>query len=366
MGVNGDAHSAGVIRFMTGGGVTEGNPGDDAMAQWALRPSIDHLLLQGSTELQGARFAALDLTADDRQETNNPVYVALAWGEDGKPRLPDARPHQVYDRLFAGVDTSGRDPSRLLAREQSVLDLVAADIRDLHARVPASGRQQLDSHLAAIRELETSIQAQLQNGGVELPARPAELDASDSSKHPAIVNAHFQLIRSAFQLDLTRVVTMSYGTSNSFVDFADIIGGNQFSDDIDYPFASFGVHALAHRDEGKDSATLLAITDWYAQRTAELVTLLASAIDVDGSSVLDNTAIVLFSECSEAHDHSNLPVCIFGGRNLGLPGNRCLRYQSGSPNDLWTALAPALGLELSTFGDPEENNAPLPGLLSPA
>ncbi len=264
------------------------------------------------------------------------------------------------------LDRSGGDPTRILAREQSVLDLITADIQDLYSRAPQSGRAQLDSHLAGIRELEASIKAQLQTGGVALPPRPAELLASDSSNHPAIVNAHFQLIRSAFQLDLTRVVTMSFGTSNSFVDFADIIGGSQFSENIDYPFASFGVHALAHRDEGKTSQTLLAITDWYAQRTAELVTLLAGSIDVDGSSLLDSTLVVLFSECSEAHDHDNIPVCLFGGSKLGLSGNRCLRYEGRAPNDLWAALAPALGLPLTTFGDPDQYQAPLPGVVVPA
>jgi len=367
MNVFGDQHSAGVIRFMTGGGVTGGSPGDDPTAQWALLPSIDQVLLAGSSALRSTSagsLASLDLLADDRQETANPVYTALSWAADGKPRISDSRPHQVYDRLFAGVDLSHGDIAETLVREKSVLDYVRADLDELYRKVPASERAGLDSHLAGIRELESSIQTQLANGAEQVFPRPGELNAADSMNHPAIVSAHFNLIRSALQLDLTRVVTMGFGSSTSAVDFADIIGGSQFTEDITYSFASFGVHALAHRDEGKQSPTLQAITSWYMQKTAELIELLAATPEADGTSLLDNTLVVLFTETAEGHDHKNVPVFVFGGHKLGLTGNRCLRYQNRTTSDLWTALAPLLGAKLATFGDIEQNKGPLPGLVA--
>jgi hypothetical protein len=213
-----------------------------------------------------------------------------------------------------------------------------------------------------VEELEASIRAAL-SGEVTLPERPRELPLTDSSNHPELVAAHTQIIRSALQLDLTRVVNLAFGSSNNAVDFASIIGGSQFTDNITYPFASFGVHALAHRDEGIDSPTLAVITDWYMQRTVELVQLLAATPDTDGQSVLDNTVVVLFSEVSQAHFHGNLPLVLFGGKNLSLQGNRCLRYRDHTSNDLWTALAPALKLEFDVFGDPDQNFGALPGLL---
>jgi len=358
-----DAHSAGVIRFMTGGGVSEGTF-TDPMGEWAVLPSIDQLLLARSPLLRGTRFPSLNLIADDRQETSNPIYVVLSWGDDGRPRFSEAKPQQVYDRLFAGAELSGADSTQLLAQEQSVLDLIKADINELSQRIPAADRPQLESHLSGIRELETSLQSILTREGVELPKRPPALDQADSRNHQAIVNAHFQLARSALQLDLTRVVTLSFASSNNFADFGAIVGGSQFTENITYPFASFGVHALAHRDEGIQSSTLSIITDWYMQRTAELIQLLAATPDSDGSRLLDNTLVVLFSETGEGHAHDNIPLMLFGGKNLGVSGNRCLRYDGRMPQDLWTTLAPLFGVQLGTFGDADQNRGPLPGLLA--
>jgi hypothetical protein len=355
-----DAHSAAVIRFMTGGGVTDGTF-VDPMGEWAVLPSIDQLLLAGAPSLQGTRFPSLDLIADDRQETSNPIYVVLSWGKDLRPRFSAARPHQVYDRLFVGADLQGQDLTEQLANEQSVLDVLKTDLAELSRRVPSSERPQLESHLAGIRELETSLQAVL-GGAAELPARPPELDQADSKNHRGIIDAHFQLARSALQLDLTRVVTLAFASSNNFADFGTIIGGSQFTDNITYPFASFGVHALAHRDESTKSATLEIITDWYMQRTVELIKLLATTPDTDGSRLLDNTLVVLFSETGEGHAHDNIPLALFGGKTLGILGNRCLRYGGRMPHDLWTALAPLYGLDLPVFGDPEQNRGPLPGI----
>jgi hypothetical protein len=79
--------------------------------------------------------------------------------------------------------------------------------------------------------------------------------------------------------------------------------------------------------------------------------------------LIDNTIVVLFSECGDGHGHDNIPIALFGGRQLGLTGNRCLRYKGRSSNDLWTALAPRFGLDLPAFGDKDHNQGPLPGLV---
>lgn len=293
--IEGDAHSAAVIRFMTGGDHTGGDAGDPK-GEWAKYASVDQLLLNKSGALQGTRVPSLQLIADDRQESSNPAYVTLSWGLNAKPMTPSVFPHQVYDRLFGGIATP-QDPAaaaRQLKREQSVLDFIKSDVSRLESRVPKARRQELQSHLQGIRELEGAVLASLKAGG-ERPTRPAEIDARVSANHAKAIDAHFAIMRSALSLDVTRVATFGYGSSNSFVDFAEIIGGAQFLENIDYPFAKFGVHALAHRDEGKKSAALLAITQWYAKKTAQFITSLAATPDSDGGTLLDNTLVVLFS-----------------------------------------------------------------------
>ena len=83
----------------------------------------------------------------------------------------------------------------------------------------------------------------------------------------------------------------------------------------------------------------------------------------DGSSVLDNTVVVLWSETSEAHAHEGIPVMLFGGRRLGLRGGRCLRYGGRPSNNLWATLAPLFGVTLDKFGGLEQAPVALPELL---
>jgi hypothetical protein len=350
----GDLHSAAVVRFMTGAAQGVGNPILPA-GEWAREPSIDQVLLERSSALAGTgRLGSLELIADDRQETSNPVYVTLSWGRGSRPRPPTVFPHQVYSRLFGGF--------RSTAGARSVLDFLRGDLARLRARAPQAGRA-LDAHLDGIREAEAAV-ALAEQRPVDAPQSLAEpIEARKSVNHGRVMDAHFALVRAALSLDLTRVVTFGFGSSNSYVDFSDVLGDSAFREGIDY-VVKYGVHAVAHRDEGRASPALLAITRWYADRTARFVESLAATPEPDGSTLLDNTLVVLFSETSEAHAHDGLPVALLGGRNLGLSGGRCLRYPGRPANDLWTALSPRLGAPLETFGDADQNHGPLPELLS--
>ena len=96
-----------------------------------------------------------------------------------------------------------------------------------------------------------------------------------------------------------------------------------------------------------------------------------NTLDVDGSSMLDNTLIVFFSEVSiigdgidAQHDPKNTPLAVIGGKNIGHVGGRCLRYTTRTTNDFWTTVGRQLGLDKAyVMGNPGDNHGGLPELF---
>ena len=80
------------------------------------------------------------------------------------------------------------------------------------------------------------------------------------------------------------------------------------------------------------------------------------------------------------HDWRNVPFLVFGGKNTGIQGGQFIKVTDGtlpnveatlggsgpnrSTNDVWLALAPIFGVNLTSLGDPKQYRGPLPGLVS--
>ena len=191
--------------------------------------------------------------------------------------------------------------------------------------------------------------------GAMVPTGITALAADTSAVHDKIIDNHFKIIKAAFQFDLTRVVTFSYATGNSYVELDKFLNTGTING---------ATHAITHEEAGRDSSRILQIQRWYIDRTAKFIQELAMTPDLDGtSSMLDNTVVVLFAETSQFHEHENIPLIIFGGQKLGIPGNRVLRYTGRWTNDLWPTLSPIFGVTLPEFGDTALNKGKLQGLV---
>jgi hypothetical protein len=261
---------------------------------------------------------------------------------------PENLPINVYNRLFQDVnpELSAEERQaaleRMRARKGSVLDFLNSDLARLQARVPALERPKLQSHLEGIRALERALDAQVSTAPVTvtLPTGLETLKANTSSNHPQIIDGFFDIIKAAFQLDLTRVASFSFGTGNNAVSFSDFDAG-----------PSGGVHNIAHQSQNDDTRNrLTTITLWYTARVAKFVQELAAIPEGDGT-MLDNTLILFFSEVGQWHEHRNVPLALIGGKNLGHVGDRCLHYEGRQVNDIGMAIIEALAIPRTTFGD---------------
>lgn len=362
-GTTGELHGAGCIGFMTG----EATSND---RQVAVRPSIDQLLAARSPLLRGTTFPSLPLACDTRADLANlgPRFRAMSFGEGGAAIVGENNPYQTYVRLFGSMGApGGTEAERKAALERarslnaSVLDFVRESVEGLRRRIPPADRPRLDQHLEGLRELERSLAAPS-----PAPAAPSAvalnagdlktLVPNDSKSHGKIVEAYLKIVRLAFQLDLTRVSTLMLAAVQNNVDFSLFEPG----------FPAGRIHYLSH-EPAKHAEGMLKVTNWYCQRLTGFINQLAETLDKDGSSMIANTMVMLFTECTivgnNPHRHYNVPLALFGGSALGLKGNRCLRYGGRNINDLMVPILRAFGVEADTFGKASFNTKPLTGLV---
>jgi hypothetical protein len=364
--IGGDPHGSGLIRMMTGGTIQAGekarDPGGGTLGTGNLpvMPSIDQVLVDKSALLKGPPFYSLQLAGDSRADDGRTDIHMRVMSYDLKltPMPPDLDPLKTYTRVFANVMTGGMNPGgqeaaqRALAREKSVLDFLKGDLGRLNQRLPADQRPKLESHLSALLEFERTLVPPSGDGGappgVTLPPPPEVVASNVSANHKKILDQFFGIIKVAFQLDLTRVVTFMFGSANSQVAIPGITGLTK------------GIHPTAH---DYSVAPLTQATAWYCDVVAKFVLELAALKESDGSSVLDNTIIVMSSDVAQYHEFTNVPMVLFGGSKLGLKGGRVLRYTGRTPSDVWTGVAGAFGVPMTAFGDPAYNKGPLPELF---
>jgi len=157
------------------------------------------------------------------------------------------------------------------------------------------------------------------------------------------------LIATAFQCDLSRVVSHMLG--HAFPSRAySFIGVNAKHHDASHYFD----------DTGK--AGYLTIVQWLMGVVGDLLARLDALPGGPGRTVLDDTMVVLTSDCGESrtHDHRHLPVLLAGGAGVFRMG-RHLAYEGQPPiGNLYLSILRALGAAAPSFG--AEGRAVLPDL----
>jgi len=305
-------------------------------------------------------FASLQIAAHNRQDGAPEVANrALSYAGADEPLFPEVDPQLTFDRLFGGI-VPGADAdalARAKAKNQSVLDFIDADLARLEALAPASERPKLEAHADAIRDLEQSLDGLT---GCDPGTPPMAFPDSDHFTDVAAVGAaQLAILRTALQCDVTRVVTFMWTPGASSVQFEGLYEG--------MPLVQH--HSLSHEnlDAAEVAQRMAAIDRWYSERTAEFLRTLRDTPDFDGSgSLLDNTLVLYITEVARGtHVFEPMPLLAFGGTSFGLQHKGGIASFPGrSTNDLWLAIAGALGVDLGPLGAEGQSSGPLEGLFA--
>jgi hypothetical protein len=285
-------------------------------------------------------------------------------------QLPiESNPNNTFKRLFpSGAAPSSTTPTvqdKTPAQQKSVLDFVAGDFATLLPKLGQDDRVKLQAHADAVRDMETRLSLTVARS-CSTPQLVGSLSRNAYSAYYQGTGDNFmRLIQTAFACDLTRVVMFNM---------------EAIPDDLSgYTAGAFGstdMHDLIHKvaapnDAASKNAGAVAIVKQfhtaYAAQFAKLLGYLAAIPEADGTSVLSHTIVLWCGEIAEGgHDLHQLPWLIAGqgggavrtGRYLKIPRTPKARGH----NDLYVALANAMGSKITTFGTPSVCQGALPGL----
>ena len=330
----------------------------------ALDASIDQQLLQNVPSLQTAPLGSLQLGVS--AQSANSVYPSVGSLSYAKPAgqslasplVPSITPSAVLQSL-RGV---AAEPPASAELDQQLIEFLTTDVQRLRARAPSTEAGKLDAHLAALRGLE----ADLAGPACSLPELDALPEATpdvtlDEAQYDAVQRQQLQLVKAAFQCDLTRVVTFSFGSSELHLRFDKILPPGAIN-------TGDGLYGLSQNSSDNSVQARTVIEKYFASKVAGLLLDLKNTPEPRAEgSLLDNTLVVYLSECSGIPYHSpiDMPVLAFGGKSLGLKGGSYLQFfgERCMP-DFWVSVAQAFGYtDLKAFGAAEWNKGPLPGLF---
>lgn len=263
------------------------------------------------------------------------VKQVLSYKNALEPYTPETNPATVYSSL-SGVFGSGTanpttEADYRVLRGKSIIDLVDAHLASLRrARMSSADQQKLDAWLQLIRETETQVVSAACNAETAAALGITEADVNAASGRSGGGGGRggfgggfvdtgtaftlggdmmIKLIALTMMCDTNRVIIMQWP---GFVTF-----------NFDGMTHEYDHHGLSHRNGSAAVGgecvpgvldMIAEIDNWYAKRYVKLVDTINQIQEGEGTTMLDNSAVMWLPELADgnAHNNNNLPVVIAG------------------------------------------------------
>jgi hypothetical protein len=356
-GRGGDAHQSGMQGALTGWYCNPGHfmGGDGFSAGWANGPSVDQRIADVIGQETPFRSLEFAVQPGENEETN---YNRMCLRGPDQPVPSMRNPYDAYERLFAGGVSTGADGKLQNERQRRVLDAVHGNLTRLKARLGKSDRLKLEQHAEHVHEIEVRLSKRPAAAldACKTPVLAGDVDVERNENFPVVGRLQMDLLVMAMACDLTRVSSLQWNKAVGQV-------GYSWVD----PTINRGHHDLSH-DGDSNEVTLRQLTDvnrWYAEQLAYLLGQLDGIAEGDGT-MLDNTVVFCVNELAKGNSHSleNSHFVVAGGADYFRMG-RCLKYDHATGpkhNDLLLSLVHSMGIEDTSFGNPEWCTGPLSGM----
>lgn len=341
--------------------------------------SIDQVIAQQlntPTAFKSMQFGLPGFGSPDARDYS--LSRSISWADERTPLYKDVNPMVIFDKLM-GLQATAPDPGTgnmepevdmqaqtLAALKRSKLDYLFDSATKLKAKLSYSDRIKLDQYLTGARALEE--RAALIGGGMVSAGfgcasytaptldygdlAPANGPTYDRGAHADVM---IDLVTMAIECDATRIISFMLDDERSEFVYSHIpartFSGSTSTEGTEPQGGLY--HELQHAGPSNDG--FATVTRWLLSLSARLAERLDGIEDVDGSTVLDNTAIFV-SGAMRGSDHSGheLPMSLIGGGSVlttnqhivfpATPNNRPLR-------DLYLTIANGyFGLNIADFG----------------
>jgi hypothetical protein len=316
-------HHDGVAGCFSGHPFIELDPNGANYASKFGGPSVDQVaasLVGGNTYL-----SSLEVGVSKRVTTGEgPTLQYLSHKGPDQPAPAEYNPQAVYQTLF-GNFTPPDDPRGPL--RVRMLDAVRQDVLRLQKRVGKNDQERLDAHLTSIGQLEKQIQAL--PPVCTVPGGPTETNEDIDGNEPleAVSHAMADLLVAAFTCDVTRVASFQQSGS---------VGGTVYY----MTGATTEEHGLSHEAGGQELIHQAVVFNIGC--FAYLLERLKATPEGTGN-LLDNSCILLGSDCAEGITHSSFdqPIIVAGGGG-GLLKHPGIHYRSSSDENTTDILVTCL------------------------
>ena len=262
----------------------------------------------------------------------------ISWSSPNSPTPLEVYPALAFDRLFK---------NKVQAGDQSVLDAVLGDAKDLRRNISRLDQQKLDEYLNSVREVEQRIESAGKRGQLQgwrptltKPNMPRPKDG-----YPQDIVEHMRLMSDilvlAFQTDTTRVCTLKLNNDHGTLRFPHL--------GVDYMIH----HLLSHNDTND----WLKVNQFFLEQMAYIARRL-DGIQEGERTALDNTMLILCSSMLTGHhDASQLPVVMLGGGGGRIKGGQNLNYlgkDNRQMSRLFLSMMDKMNVRPKSFGDATE------------
>lgn len=292
-------------------------------------------------------------------------HGAQSWMKDGTGKLvrvdPISSPRLAFESLFTDPTLGSSSDAELkkaqfyLRQRKSALDFVATDAQRLIPKLGAEDRIRLEQHFAEVRALELRLSSTVVAGGdCKLPTKPGDDPAFGGaivggstydpmqgySNEDARAEDLADIIAMAFACDVTRVASHMITVWKCYMNA--------------YPYGMWksDMHELTHGAGPMESVA--DSVSWSVKQWGRLVAKIKAKKDLDGSSLLDHTAMVLVLEGGHGHDpespkersaHSTENMCAFiAGRAGGLKPGQHIAAKDKHPAQVVASALNAVGV----------------------
>ena len=248
------------------------------------------------------------------------IYMnTLSWRTPTSPMPMEINPRKVFERMF-GAGGSVEARMRRQHEDRSILDALGIQASELKRSLGSHDQAKLDLYLDSVREIERRLERaeeQLaRNPDLVVPEAPAGIPFD----YEAHVEMMFDLMKLAYEADITRIFTfmMAREISNRTYPQVGVAEGH---------------HAVSHHANRPEKIEWNArIQGYHVSLFTRFLDKLDSTADGDGS-LLDNSLLLYGSNMSNsnAHDHFPLPNVLIGGGRGRHNGGQHVREVDHTP-----------------------------------
>ena len=306
------------------------------------KKSIDQFIadkVAGDTPLRSLEVGTEDMGTSAGACDGYPCvfFNAISWRDDTSPLPVAVNPRVTFERIFGESGSTGRRLANM-RRKQSLLDSVAEEALRMRRSLGAADNAILEEYLTNIRDVERQLDRMDARAAAVPEGAVAPLGIPDNIDDHLTVT--YDLMRLAFQADISRVFTFMVGHEGSGRSYAHI--------GIPEPH-----HPVSHHGDTADGIAKYAkLTTYHVAKLAEFVEKLQATADGDGT-LLDRSVLYFGSGMGNgnAHDRNNPPVLLVGGANGRLKGNRHIAVEKKEPTaNLLLGLADLADAEVEKIG----------------